>query len=234
VKFLDSVAGRDKLAVALKAAVANGYSSVEQPAKAVEIMEKMIKEMPAPKGNDMTDPATKSYRIAQLELARTYRLAKKYAEADKYLDTLIGTAKDKGPYYSSLVARKEKAYLLEDQGKFRDAVQMWMTLAKQFGGDPIPAYPAKDDTASRKRATYFDLFFEAQRSSAKAYTSLNIAKNPKNKEVVDKGYANIGRLLAEVEAKNPDISDELKEKIRELLDEQKAIGDSFKTNGGKI
>jgi hypothetical protein len=78
---------------------------------------------------------------------------------------------------------------------------------------------------------YFELFFEAQRCSARAYYSLDAQKFASQK---DEGFTRVAQRLVDLETKNPDVSPELKERIREILAEYPELKQKYKAAGGKL
>ncbi len=242
-KFLDQIAAQPKLPLSMQLFLAQGYGAIDQNAKSVDLLEKLLKSLPEPKGTDNSDAATKTYRQVQFNLARSYRAAKMFDKAKEFLDKqLIGGPQagaagaaaapkaPKGPFYSSVEARRERAHLYEDMGDFRAAVAYWTSLAKMFG-EPLPPPNPENQAQAQKRALYFDLFFESQRCSVKAYTSLDKAKYAKQ---IDDGFTKVAQRLFDMDTKNPDLSVELKDKVRELIEEQKALRDKYKALGGKL
>jgi hypothetical protein len=78
-------------------------------------------------------------------------------------------------------------------------------------------YPAVAERRSAQRQTYFDLYVEAQRCSARAYTTIEPAKIKGGQETITQKLTDIGQKLHEVLAKNDDIAPETKDKIQEVL-----------------
>src|SRR5262249_24564726 len=58
--------------------------------------------------------------------------AKSFQAADKMLDEMIGTPQKQGWAFNSLEVRRERPFLLEDEGKFADALQVWTQNQKPF------------------------------------------------------------------------------------------------------
>jgi hypothetical protein len=80
-------------------------------------------------------------------------------------------------------------------------------------------YPALAERRSAQRQIYFDLYVEAQRCSARAYTTLEPAKIKGGQETVNQKLADIGQKLHEVLARNDDIAPETKDKIQDVLNQ---------------
>jgi hypothetical protein len=229
---------------ARKLFLARGFGDVDQYAKAVELLEGIQK------GIGEVDPKDKEKQKFKLQvqyaLARNARLAGDFKRAEEMLNQLIGTNKKKEIGYGIPEVRKERAYLLEDQKKFRDAVTEWQNLSRGFVGSlpGIPREPSADDTpeerqklqndrrdAIRKRELYFDLFFEANRCSAKAYSQL--PEEEKYIKLRDEGYDKVAKKFAELET-NTDLKLELIEKIREFMDQYPQVKAKYKASGGKL
>jgi hypothetical protein len=230
-QFLDAIAKQEKVPDNMLVFLSQGYAGVDQHGKSVELLERILNSPQPAKSKDGDEEAAKNFRNqVQYRLARAYRLNKQFDKADKLVKELLGTAKQPGPLHRSMEMRKESIYLLEDQNKFRDAVNAWMAYAKQFG-DKLPAYPPKDNEEARHRRLYFELFFEAQRCSARAYYSLDAQKFASQK---DEGFTRVAQRLVDLETKNPDVSPELKERIREILAEYPELKQKYKAAGGKL
>lgn len=74
-------------------------------------------------------------------------------------------------------------------------------------------YPGLAEKRGQQRALYFDLFVEAQRCSARAYTELAA----KVKDLPEK-MANIGQSLYLLTSKNEDVPPDVLEKVKEILE----------------
>ena len=230
-KFLDQIAAQPNPPTALTLFLAQGYAGIDQNARSVEILEKLLKTLPVPTGTDNADAANRTYRQTQFSLAKAYRQARMYDKAKDYLEKqMIGTVKEKGPFYSSIEARKERATLFEDQGDYRNAVAYWTSIAKMFG-EPLPPPNPDKDTDARKRAVYFDLFYESQRCSADAFNSLDPKKYATQKA---DGFDKIATRLHDMETKNGDLTNALKDKVRELIEKYPPIKAKYKALGGKL
>lgn len=243
--FLENIAKQPSPSSAMLSFLAQGYAGIDEHAEAAKLYEKILAAPPrtAPdpkikgdeeevkKEKELTDSNRKFVQTTEYLLAREYRLGKKFAEAEKLLKKIIGDAKAKGWGFSSIEARKESFFLLEDQKKWRDAVNAWSQYANAFGQNLPPAGPGGTDKDARKRSIYFDLYYETQRCSARAYAaSLN---DPKNREKAVDGLAKVAQKFVDLE-KNPDLQPDLKERVKDLMDEIPDMGKKYRELGGKL
>lgn len=125
--LLQKQAEKPKLTARVQASLGRSLRDMGQYDKAVEV----LKKVPMPPAEKLfatsttleeTDKeAVVAYQIAQIELARAFRAAKKYAEADSVLKAALGddTAKPEDPkskgWAKSLEFKKEAIYLLEEK-----------------------------------------------------------------------------------------------------------------------
>jgi hypothetical protein len=222
-----------------------GYEGIGKTKEAVEMFEKALSGITKPQTDPKTgdavkreeQPLLKFHQTTQFLLARAYRLNGKdtWKKATDTLNAIQGTAKNPGWGYRSMEVRKERIYLLEDQGNFREAVPAWTALAKPYAAN-LPA-PPKDGTSedkareiSRQRNWYFDLFFEAQRCSARAYFQLDPMKYA---AIKDEGFDKIAQRLVDLEVKNPDLDGKVLDKLRDMLDQYQPLQVKYKAKGGK-
>jgi hypothetical protein len=77
-------------------------------------------------------------------------------------------------------------------------------------------YPALAERRTIQRQNYFDLYVEAQRCSARAYSTVGPPKGS-GPEYVTQKLTDVGQRLFEVLARNEDVSPETREKIQEVL-----------------
>jgi hypothetical protein len=80
-------------------------------------------------------------------------------------------------------------------------------------------YPALAERRSIQRQNYFELYVEAQRCSARAYTTTDPAKIKGGQETIAQRLTDIGQRLYDVLAKNEDISAETRDRIQEVLEQ---------------
>jgi tetratricopeptide (TPR) repeat protein len=77
---------------------------------------------------------THERELRQLGRLETDKAAKDKAfqAAERMIDEMIGTPQKQGWAFNSLEVRRERAFLLEDQGKFADAMKQWSTNERPF------------------------------------------------------------------------------------------------------
>ncbi|VTS04168.1 tetratricopeptide repeat protein [Tuwongella immobilis] len=229
-ELLDQIAKSDKLPETMLLFLSTGYGSIDVHAKSVELLERI-----APPAADADEDKVKSFRKVQFLLAQAYRKAKEYQKAQTLINQMLGTAKQKGWAFASVEVRKESLLLLEDQGKWRDAVTGWTSLARVWQArlKPLPKERIAGDPNFQRivndRAMYFDLFVETQRCLTRANDSTL-------KDEMKKGAAfeKIAAALVELETKNEDLSDTLKDSIRALLEEYPLLKEKYLAAGGKL
>jgi len=146
---LDKVAAEKNISPRVLLFLGTGLKDIGNYEKAAET----LKKMPAPdtklleKKIAELNPETELkpvlfYRRSRLELARTYRLSKQYAEADAVLKDPIGTKDKPGWAATAPDFRKEVALLLEAKGanatdpkeaykNWAEAKQKWTELANE-------------------------------------------------------------------------------------------------------
>ena len=240
--LLDRIANEPNVSPAVLVFLGRGLREIGNTDKAVEFLNKV----PAPaEGLDKPlgelDDAKRlpvvRYRNARLELARSYRQAKKFADADKVLADALGTKDKKGWGANDLNFRKEHALLLEAKGAdqadpkaafplWRDANAEWGQMGREYQAilsKPLP----KDEKArndmerlrSQVKPIYFELFFEQTRCATKANLQLLKAKPAE----IPAKLAGTARVMVELEKKNPDLPAEVKAKFADLMDEVPAL-----------
>jgi len=69
-----------------------------------------------------------------------------------------------------------------------------------------------------QRQTYFDIFVEIQRCSARAYSTIEPAKIKGGQEKINQSLTDIGQRLFDMTTKNDDVPPEVKEKVHEVLE----------------
>lgn len=97
-------------------------------------------------------------------------------------------------------------------------------------------YPAAASKRKGQRDLYFDLYYEAQRCSARAYASADPAKFKGGPDAINTGLANVAQRLYDVVAKNDDVPAETVTEITALVDKHPAIKkryDELKAAGPK-
>ena len=81
-------------------------------------------------------------------------------------------------------------------------------------------FPPLADRRNAQRQIYFDIFVETQRCSARAYTTPEVASKVKGgQEKINQSLADIGQRLFDLVSKNDDVPVEVREKVKDLLDQ---------------
>lgn len=148
-RFLDSLADQQKSNARPESLLflAESYATVDQFARAGEFAAR-IKPPEADKSDDTR--AQQVYRSARVLMLRSLRKAKDWKQAEALLDTLL--AEPWGP--NSLDLKKERLFLLQDQGKYagkQGAILGWNALMMQL-------QPRLQD--NRLREIYFDGYYQ--------------------------------------------------------------------------
>jgi tetratricopeptide (TPR) repeat protein len=107
--------------------LARAYAEMEQHGKAAELLE----GVPEPKAGAGPNEV-KNHHAVRLILARELRLGKELDKAEKVLDEIIGTKEKPGWGARDLEALKERGQLLEAQGKYAAAFNLWASLVRQL------------------------------------------------------------------------------------------------------
>jgi hypothetical protein len=79
-------------------------------------------------------------------------------------------------------------------------------------------YPALAERRTVQRQNYFELYVEAQRCSARAYTTIDPGKIKGGKDAVAQRLTDIGQRLYDVLSRNEDITPETRDRVREVLE----------------
>ncbi len=190
------------------------------------------------------------YRVAQLELLRTYRLGNQLPKAEEMLTALIGVDKKRGWAFKFPDFRKEEYHYLEakaaglaanPQESLKTWIQAktgWETLAKEYYSTLVKKLPAnakEEDVAKLRqqkefvKPIYFDLVFESQRCLVKAQLQVNGANNP----ALAKGMNSLAKQIVDIEKKNPDLHENVKARYQKLLDETPPLKEAYKAAGGE-
>ena len=195
--------------------------------------------------------ATPYYRVAQLELLRTYRLAGQLPKAEELLGGILGKDKERKTGWGSSIPdyRKEGFLFLEAKAAgtadMKEATKLWLeaktgweALAREYYGLLIKPIKADANAAEKARLDqqkslakpiYFDLIAESIRCLAQAQLHVNAGNLPAQQKVMD----NLGKKIADLEKKNPDLNDDVRAKLRKLLDDVPPLREPYKVAGGE-
>ena len=192
--------------------------------------------------------ATPYYRVAQLELLRTYRLGDRLPKAEELVLAVMGKDRKEGWAARFPEFRRETFLYLEAKAagtaNLPEAQKLWLEAQKgwsEYSGEvrsiitrPIPANAKEEDVAKIRqqkelaKPLYFDLTAEMLRCTARLQLHLLAAKKPE----LDKGLNNIAKQIADIGKNNPDLSDDIKAKYLKLLDDVPQLKELYKANGG--
>ncbi len=193
--------------------------------------------------------ATTYYRVAQLELLRTYLLAKQLPKAEELLDNLLGKDRKSGWGFRFPDFRKEGFFFLEVKAAgiadtkaalpiWLEAKKGWEGLAREYYGILLKKLPADanaadvaklDQQKAFVKPIYFDLITESIRCLARAQLHVNAGDPPLQKKQLD----SLGKQIADLEKKNPDLADSVKVKLVKLLDDVPQLREPYKAAGGE-
>ena len=89
-------------------------------------------------------------------------------------------------------------------------------------------YPTVAETRNRQRQVYFDLYFETMRCSARGYADpLIVSKVKGGQATADQRLADIGQKFHELLTKNDDVPPDVRERIKELIDQHPQMKKKF-------
>ena len=208
--FLDALADQQKNNAKPESLLflAESYASIEQFARAGEFASRI--EPPA--GEKSEDArAQQIYRSARVLILRSLRHAKSWQQADALLDTIMATPW--GP--NSLDVKKERLFLLQDQGKFagkQGAIIGWNSFMLQL-------QPRLQD--NRMKELYFDGYYQL---TFCIYQNALTQSDPKAKQRDLRLAANYILKLEN----QPDPAAELcKKRLRELLADASLLREQY-------
>ena len=192
--------------------------------------------------------ATPFYRVAQLELIRTYRLANQLPKAEELLEASLGKDRKSGWAYKYPEYRREEFYYLEAKAAGianpQEASKVWAEAKKGWDGmsreylkvltTALPATAKEEDVSNLRRQKdfakpiYFDLVAELIRCLTRAQLQIQSGKKPE----LDKAMAGLAKQIVDIEKKNPELNDDVKAKFQKLFEEVPQLKDAYKAAGG--
>jgi hypothetical protein len=203
--FLDTLAKQDlsKIKPELLRFLAQSYSAMKKHEKAAELLSK-IPEPPA--GSKPEE--IKAFRFIRLMLAREYRLAKKFDEADKIHKEL-----DKADFgATSLEFREEKNWILEDRELWGAAANAWKKMYDELGRAAVKNARLKGPHQHALYRYIFCVYRFAQKQTME-----------KKKADFTKRAAN---MIVQLEKGDKDMGG-LKDEYMELLKQEKPLKDAY-------
>jgi hypothetical protein len=132
IAFLDRLAEQKNLTTEVKLFLAQSYASLDRHAEAARQLAG-VEPPVAAAGKEVEPRQVQLYRGARLLYLRELRLSKKFDEAQRVLDEILGTPKSPGWGQRNLEVQKEKLLLLEDRELYAGpdgAIQGWNKLMK--------------------------------------------------------------------------------------------------------
>jgi hypothetical protein len=165
--FLDQLAGGANLTPEARLELARGYGSIDQHAKAIDLLSKYPEPKPDLPAND---PAAAAFRRIQTQLVRELRLNKQYPEAAKRIDQLRKTY----PWAKrNFDLRTEELFILEDQNRLKEAMDNWVAIQKQLL--PRLKLPPENQDETDTAILYYELEFYKRRCQYKSYANVKDA-----------------------------------------------------------
>lgn len=259
--LLQQQAEKANLPARTMASLGRSLRDLGQYDRAVEVLKKV--PVPSPEHlqakistlQEADRDAVTAYSIAQIELARAYRMSRRFDEAEKVLLAALGDEKSKTTGWSkSLEFKKEGAYFLEDkaaslpaepkqarQQAWNEAKLGWERIANQYAAllrlpivDPNNSDPKiKGITVNERERIvpiYLELLCDLRRCLARGNSQL-LADNP---EKLADAFGKIAQAVVEVESSNADVlTAEIRAKYKSFLNEYPAIRDEYRKRGGK-
>jgi tetratricopeptide (TPR) repeat protein len=180
----------------------------------------------------------RDYSIAQLSIARALRELKKYDEAEKMLNNIIGSWGAGRLYF-----RKELATLHEEKGasltdskaattEWGKAKQVWETLLGIHRARLSKITPmTPPDEVKQMRNAFADAYFDLQRYQLKVYQQL--VKDPTRTQT---NYETVAQRCLDMEKQIPaaDWQPEVQHRYADLLRDFPPVMAAYKTKGGKL
>jgi hypothetical protein len=163
------------------------------------------------------------YHGARLLYLRELRLSKKLDEAQRVLDEILGTPKAPGWGQRNLEVQKEKLSLLEDRELYagaEGAILGWNRLMKSIR-------PRIQQDAKMKE-TYFDCYYHLTTSHYQ--NALRMADGKRKDDAIKRSAG----LLRKLEDAEPDLTAELKQRIKNYLDRETILKSEYKKQGGTV
>ena len=188
--------------------LAESYGSLEQYARAAEFASRIV-----PPAEDKKDDARAQqvFRASRVLLVRAFRSQKDWNQAEALLDSLLATTW--GP--SSLDLKKERLFLLQDQGKFagkQGAILGW-------NGFMLQLQPRLQD--NRMREIYFDGYYQLTYC---IYRNALVQTDPKTKDKELKLAAN---YILKLEQQADPAAEPCKKRLEALLAEATPLRERY-------
>jgi hypothetical protein len=183
--------------------VAIGYAGLEQHHRAADLLERV----PPPSASDQEKETL--YHAIRLLYARESRLAKEFSKAGQALTEIL--AADWGQ--RSIDARKEQILLLEDEGKFPQAIRAWTEL--------MAGVRRQIDQNARLRDQYFDCYYHL------VHCRCQHAKKLTDEEKRRTALRRAAGLIVKLETTMPDMGGSSLKKRYEALLQEPALKEQY-------
>jgi hypothetical protein len=191
------------------------------------------------------DSEVQSYRAAQFLMAQAYRENKQFDEARKLLLQILGPtggallgekppAKGAEPEPAGIDrnwagrmmdVKKEAVMLLEDQGRWKEAIAGWSALMRQVKAVANP----KTEQERQSREAYFDLYFNSQRCLVRAFNLLTKDAGQRKER-----FKTIAKNVVAFEGNNGVAESPVRKEFTDLIDGDALLKEAYKEAGGKL
>jgi hypothetical protein len=195
--------------------LARAYAEMEQHGKAAGLLEKVPEPAAGAAPNEL-----KYHHAVRLMLARELRLGKELEKAEKVLDEIVGTKEKPGWGARDLEALKERGQLLEAQGKYVAAFNLWSALVRQL--------VKQANTDNAKKEHYLECYYHMTWCLYKHGQGLD---DPGKKA---KSVQEAAQQIVQVERRWEGFgSDASKRRYAELLNAEPALKEAYEQLKGK-
>jgi tetratricopeptide (TPR) repeat protein len=189
----------------------------------------------------------RDYSIAQLTIAKALRDGKKFDDAEKMLQSIIGTNDKQGWGYGRLYFRRELAMVYEGKGaalkddakaantEWGKALKEWTALfnihKNRLQNPPKDVSP---EQTKQHRNAFADAYFDVQRCLVRA--NIQLLTGPNNAAKLQKTFDDVGKRFADMEKQIPvaDWEPEVQHRYVDFLKEVPQLTAPYKAAGGKL
>lgn len=253
VDLLDYLNKGQSISIEARIVLAQAFGTVDRHDKAAEL----LAAVKSPAADD--EAGQRTFRFARLNLAREYRLAKKFNEAKVVLREILGTQAQKGWGYDNFDVRKESIELLQDEGNYAAAVQMavqmqnrlleparsFETISAQLRqaknrqqstnsdeGSKLAEAIDKLDQQVQQLIPQRERFFEFYHLEIQAIVRNALKSDP---EKASETFTRLVNRLVKLEQNQPDMGgDASQDRFRELLDSDARFKNQYIAAGGRV
>jgi TolA-binding protein len=194
--------------------LAESYASLDKHDVAAELLKQVPEPQPKADTKEPDPKAVQVYRAARILTVRELRLAQKFKEAQAALDEILGTPAQPRWGQRSYEVRKERVFLLEDQGKFGAASREWSEMMR-------PMRPLISQNA-KLREEYFETYFHLTNCLYKYAQTLG---DPVKRR---KALSQAANFIVQLERTQPDLGGEAsKQRFDELLRKEAPLKEQY-------